>query len=69
MLAIKVMDFGSFCYRGKLGLLNGDDICMCVVNKQLKLLEFVSDSVYMLCCIILQCYHLYCGVCVLAWCV
>ena len=23
-----------------------DDICMCIVNKQLQLLEFVFDSVY-----------------------
>ena len=26
--------------------LNCDDICMCVVNKQFKLIEFVFDSVY-----------------------
>ena len=29
-----------------LGFLNCDDICMCVVNKQFELLEFVFDSVY-----------------------
>ena len=28
------------------GFLNCDDICMCVVNKQFELLEFVFDSVY-----------------------
>ena len=26
--------------------LNCDDICMCVVNNQLELFEFVFDSVY-----------------------
>ena len=40
----KVMYFGSFCFRGELDLLNCDDICMCVVNKQFELLEFVFDS-------------------------
>ena len=30
----------------ELGFLNCDDICMCVVNKQFELLEFVFDSVY-----------------------
>ena len=34
------------CFRGELGFLNCDDICMCVVNKQFELLEFVFDSVY-----------------------
>ena len=29
-----------------LGFLNCDDICMCVVNKQFELLEFVFDPVY-----------------------
>ena len=28
------------------GFLNCDDVCMCVVNKQFELLEFVSESVY-----------------------
>ena len=32
--------------RGELGFLNCDDICMCIVNKQFVLLEFVFDSVY-----------------------
>ena len=30
----KVMHFVSFGFRGELGFLNCDDICMCVVNKQ-----------------------------------
>ena len=34
------------CFMGELGYLNCDDICMCVVNKQFKILEFVFDSVY-----------------------
>ena len=40
------MYFGCVCFRGELGFLNCDDICMCVVNKQFGLLEFVFDSVY-----------------------
>ena len=35
------MDFWYVCFRGELGFLNCDDICMCVVNKQFELLEFV----------------------------
>ena len=35
-----------FCIRGELGFLNCDDICMCVVNKQVEHLLFVFDSVY-----------------------
>ena len=42
----EVMYFGCVCFRGELGFLNYDDICMCVVNKQFELLEFVFDSVY-----------------------
>ena len=42
----EVMYFGCVCFRSELGFLNGDDVCMCVVNKQFELLEFVFDSVY-----------------------
>ena len=42
----EVMYFGCFGFRGELGFLNCDDVCMCVVNKQFELLEFVFDSVY-----------------------
>ena len=42
----EVMYFGCFGFRGELGFLNCDDICMCVVNKQFELHEFVFDSVY-----------------------
>ena len=42
----EIMYFGCVCFRGELSFLNCDDICMCVVNKQFELLEFVFDSVY-----------------------
>ena len=42
----EVMYFGCFDFRGELGFLNCDDICICVVNKQFELLEFVFESVY-----------------------
>ena len=42
----KVVYFGCVCFRGELGFLNSDDICMRVVNKQFVLLEFVFDSIY-----------------------
>ena len=42
----EVMYVGCFGLRGELGFLICDDICMCVVNKQFELLEFVFDSVY-----------------------
>ena len=42
----EVMHFGSFGFRGELGFLYCDDVCMCVVNKQPEFLEFVFDSVY-----------------------
>ena len=40
------MYFWCFGFRGELGFLNCDDVCMCVVNKQFELLEFVSESVH-----------------------
>ena len=42
----EVMYVGCVCFRGELGFPNCDNICMCVVNKQFELLEFVFDSVY-----------------------
>ena len=42
----EVMYFGCFDFRGEHGFLNCDDVCMCVVNKQFELLEFVFESVY-----------------------
>ena len=41
----EIMYFGCFGFRGELGFLNWDDVCMCVVNKQFELLELVSESV------------------------
>ena len=43
---VKLCIFWCFGLRGELGFLNCDDVCMCVVNKQFELLEFVSESVY-----------------------
>ena len=40
------MYFGCVCFRDEPGLLNCDDICMCVVHKQFELLELVSECVY-----------------------
>ena len=47
--ACRVQPIGAHCcevmyfgFRGELGLLNCDDVYMCVVNKQFELLEFVS---------------------------
>ena len=40
------MYFWCFGFRGELGLLNCDDVCTCVANKQPELLEFVSESVH-----------------------
>ena len=33
-------------FRGELGFLDCDDICMCVVNKHFELLQFLFNSVY-----------------------
>ena len=33
-------------FKGELGFLNCDDVCMSVVNKQFELIEFVFESVY-----------------------
>ena len=40
------MHFGCFGFRGELGFLNYDDICMCVMNKQFELQKFLFDSLY-----------------------
>ena len=44
--AVKLCIFGVFGFRGELGFVNCDDVCICVVNKQFELLKFVSESVY-----------------------
>ena len=43
---VKLCIFGVLALGVSLGFLNCDDVCMCVVNKQFELLEFVSESVY-----------------------
>ena len=50
----EVMFFVCVCFRGELGFLNCYDICMCVVNEQFDLLEFVFDSVYVDYCVLLS---------------
>ena len=42
----EVMYFGCFDFKGELGFMNCDAICMCVVNKQFEHLEFVFESIY-----------------------
>ena len=42
----EVMYLECFDFKGELGFLICDDSCMCVVNKQFELLEFVFKSVY-----------------------
>ena len=42
----EVIYFECFGFRVEFSFLNCDDICMCVMNKQFELLEFVFDSVY-----------------------
>ena len=36
-----------FCFKGELGFLDCDDICMCVVNKYFELRKFAFNSVYL----------------------
>ena len=43
---VKLCTLSVLTLRVKLGFLNGDDICMCVVNKQFERFEFVFESVY-----------------------
>ena len=42
----EVMYVGCVGFRGELGFLNYDDVCMSVVNNQFELLEIVFNSVY-----------------------
>ena len=42
---VKLCTLGCVCFRDELGFLKCD-ICMCVVNKQFELLEFVFSSIY-----------------------
>ena len=49
----KVMYIGCFDFRGELGFLNCADVCMCVVNTQFELFEFVLCP-FMLTCNIMK---------------
>ena len=68
----EVMYFGCVCFRGELGFLNCDDICMGVVNKQFELLKFVLIP-FMLTCSMMRFFSLLllglcpCVVSVVAW--
>ena len=42
----EVMYFWRFYFRGELGFLKCNAICMCVVNTQFELLELVFNCVY-----------------------
>ena len=42
----EVLYFGSVCFMSELSFLICNAICMCVVNKEFELIEFVFDSVY-----------------------
>ena len=55
----EVMYFGWFGFRGDLGFLNCDDVCMCVVNKQFHLLEFLLLIPFMLTCSMMRCISLF----------
>ena len=43
---VKLCTLGVLTLGVSLVFLNCDDVCMCVVNKQFELLEFVFESVY-----------------------
>ena len=43
-----VMYFWIVYFRGELSFLHCDDICMCVMNKQCELLQFVFDNLTVL---------------------
>ena len=43
---VKLCTLDVLAFRDKLGFLNWDAICMCVVNKQFELLGFDFDYVY-----------------------
>ena len=60
--------FRCFDFRSELGFLNCVDICMCFVNKQFELLEFVFESVYVDFAVWWDISHFYCLVYVLVWC-
>ena len=65
---VKLYTFGCFSFRGELGFLNCDDICMCVVIiKQFQLFELFWIP-FMLTSSMMDFSHFYCWVCVLVVC-
>ena len=63
------MYFGCVCFRDELGFLNCYDSCMCVVNKQVELLEFVLIPFILTCnmMILISLLLLGCVVSVVLW--
>ena len=61
---VDVMYFGIYCFRGELGFLNCDDICISVVNKLFELIEFAFNSVYADLKYNEYFFHFFCWVCV-----
>ena len=51
---VKLCTLGVLTLELSLVFLNCDDICMCVVNKQFELLEFVFDSILCLTCMMMR---------------
>ena len=47
----KVMYFGSICFRGELGFMNCDDICMCIIRLSFSSLFLIP---FMLACSIIR---------------
>ena len=62
----EVMYFGCVCFRGELGFMNCDDICICVVNNKLFIPFMLTCSVMRFLSLLLlgMCP---CGVCVVMW--
>ena len=45
--------FGCVCFKGELGFLNCDDICMCVVNKHFSSSSLLLIPFMLTCCMML----------------
>ena len=67
---VNLCTLGVLALGGGLGFLNCDDICMCVVNKQFELLEFVFIP-FLLTCSMMRFLSVLllglCGVCCRPW--
>ena len=59
----EVMYFWCFCFRGELGFLNCDDICMCVVNKHGSVCLCGVCSPWSVCEVVVVPYVCGCGEC------